>query len=261
MAHRSLLLILLAPCATALLAPPARTCTVLNAQVGSSSRSRAFTKTGPRKPQSPRPEQYPNEQKLEDLAVKKRNIKYDPEYADDIARAKRRLFDLRMRKSQRLPFKSSEFRELRRFVARLKTQQREDELRAAGVDLKKKKPRTRRERQRAAEKRARQLAQKARNRERYGMEELARATADLIARGVTGVGGLKYKRVPRGFDKDHPRAELLKHDGLYAILDPLPARTATSAQLVETCAERFEAVARLHAWLVEFYEQVRAGSR
>ena len=63
-------------------------------------------------------------------------------------------------------------RELRRFVARLKTQQREDELRAAGVDLKKKKPRTRRERQRAAEKRARQLAQKARNRERYGMEEL-----------------------------------------------------------------------------------------
>ena len=184
MAHRSLLLILLAPCGTALLAPPARACTalnaqvgssrsractVLNAQVGSSSRSRAFTKTGPRKPQSPRPEQYPNEQKLEDLAVKKRNIKYDPEYADDIARAKRRLFDLRMRKSQRLPFKSSEFRELRRFVARLKTQQREDELRAAGVDLKKKKPRTRRERQRAAEKRARQLAQKARNRER-GME-------------------------------------------------------------------------------------------
>ena len=185
MAHRNILLLLLAPCGTALLAPPARTCTalnaqggssrsrsVLNAQVGSSSRSRAFTKTGPRKPQSPRPEQYPNEQKLEDLAVKKRNIKYDPEYADDIARAKRRLFDLRMRKSQRLPFKSSEFRELRRFVARLKTQQREDELRAAGVDLKKKKPRTRRERQRTAEKRARQLAQKARNRERYGMEEL-----------------------------------------------------------------------------------------
>lgn len=134
----SLLVVLLAQSTTSLLAPPARSCsTVLNAQVGSSSRSRAFTKTGPRKPQSPRPEQYPNEQKLEDLAVKKRNIKYDPEYADDIARAKRRLFDLRMRKSQRLPFKSSEFRELRRFVARLKTQQREDELRAAGVDLKK----------------------------------------------------------------------------------------------------------------------------
>ena len=74
MAHRNILLLLLAPCGTALLAPPARTCTALNAQVGSSSRSRAFTKTGPRKPQSPRPEQYPNEQKLEDLAVKKLSL-------------------------------------------------------------------------------------------------------------------------------------------------------------------------------------------
>ena len=69
MAHRSLLLILLAPCGTALLAPPARACTALNAQVGSSrsrafpvrnaqvgssSRSRACTKTGPRTPQAPR---------------------------------------------------------------------------------------------------------------------------------------------------------------------------------------------------------------
>ena len=56
-----------------------------------------------------------------------------PRYADDIASAKRRLFDLRMRKSQRLPFKSSEFRELRLFVARLKTRQREDELKGQGA--------------------------------------------------------------------------------------------------------------------------------
>jgi hypothetical protein len=62
---------------------------------------------------------------------------------------------------------------LRKFVAQLKTQQREDELRASGVDLRKKKPQTRRERQKMAEKRARQLATKARNRERYGLEELA----------------------------------------------------------------------------------------
>ena len=158
-----------------------RTCVVLRAQVGSSSRSRAFTKTGPRKPQSPRPEQYPDVQKLDDLAIKKRNIKYDPEYADDISRAKRRLFDLRMRKSQRLPFKSSEFRELRKFVAQLKTQQREDELRASGVDLRKKKPQTRRERQKMAEKRARQLATKARNRERYGLEERAGSLKNQLA--------------------------------------------------------------------------------
>lgn len=89
-----------------------------------------------------------------------------------------------------------------------------------------------------------------------GMDELARAISDMVARGVTGVGGMKYKRVPRGFDKDHPRADLLKHDGLYAILEPLPAKTITQADAVEQCATSLEAVQALHTWLVEFYEYV-----
>ena len=152
--------------------PPAPRCpSALGAQsAGTSAKSRPFTKTGPRKPQSPRPEQYPDDAKLAQLAGK--SERYDPEYAEDITRAKRRLFELRMRKSQRLPFKSSEFRELRKFVARLKTQQREDELRAAGVDLRKKKPRTRRERLRAKQKRERQERAKRLNRERYGLADL-----------------------------------------------------------------------------------------
>merc|ERR1712129_360836 len=120
----------------------------------------------------PRPEQYPDEQKLAQLATGRRNERYDPEYADDILKAKRRLFDLRMRKSQRLPFKSSEFKELRKFVARLKTQQREDELTRAGVDLKKK-PTTRREREALAQKKLRQLAAKTLNREKYGLSPLS----------------------------------------------------------------------------------------
>ena len=135
------LLLLLAASAVALLAPAppvARGPSPLSMGKTVGASSRAFTKTGPRKPQSPRPEQYPDESKLAKVLTTQRNEKYDPEYADDITTAKRRLFELRMRKSQRLPFKSSEFRELRKFVARLKTQQRQDELRAQGVDLKKK---------------------------------------------------------------------------------------------------------------------------
>ena len=95
-------------------------------------------------------------------------------------KAKRRLFDLRMRKSQRLPFKSSEFKELRKFVARLKTQQREDELQRTGVDLKKKKPKTRREREALAQKKLRQLAAKARNRELYGLSPLSAEEEDAV---------------------------------------------------------------------------------
>ena len=163
------LLLLLAASAVALLAPAppvARGPSPLSMGKTVGASSRAFTKTGPRKPQSPRPEQYPDESKLAKVLTTQRNEKYDPEYADDITTAKRRLFELRMRKSQRLPFKSSEFRELRKFVARLKTQQRQDELRAQGIDLKKKQPRTRRERQRAREKRERQDTARAENRAR-----------------------------------------------------------------------------------------------
>jgi len=89
-----------------------------------------------------------------------------------------------------------------------------------------------------------------------GMEQLAKATSDMIARGVTEVGGLKYKRVPRGYDKDHPRAELMKHDGLYAILPRLPAKTITQADAVEQCASSLEAVKGMHNWLVDFYTEV-----
>lgn len=155
--------------AMALVAPPPSCGTFgrdLSVQMGVGSSSRAFTKTGPRKPQSPRPEQYPDAEKLAKVLTNQRNEKYDPEYADDIVTAKRRLFELRMRKSQRLPFKSSEFRELRKFVARLKTQQREDELRAQGVDTKKKQPRTRRERRRAKDERKRKDRARAENRAR-----------------------------------------------------------------------------------------------
>lgn len=148
----------------ALLAPTPAAPRCVAVRAGPRSPGQAFTKTGPRKPQSPRPEQYPDEAKLAATLTAGKNEKYDPEYSHDIDTAKRRLFDLRMRKSQRLPFKSSEFRELRKFVARLKTRQREDELRAAGVDLRKRQPRTRRERRRVSEKLVRKETNRLRNR-------------------------------------------------------------------------------------------------
>jgi len=223
-------------CAVALLAPLHTPTARGVVALGAGSGSRPFTKTGPRKPQSPRPEQslrrrpprprdgrsdrrdrdrdrsvvprarstteplslslskkkrgvgrravdaaagrYPDEEKLAAVLTTRKNEKYDPEYSHDIADAKRRLFELRMRKSQRLPFKSSEFRELRKFVARLKTRQREDELRAAGVDLRKRQPRTRRERRRAREKAIRKEANRKRNREILIRKGLLEATPE-----------------------------------------------------------------------------------
>lgn len=60
-----------------------------------------------------------------------------------------------------------------------------------------------------------------------------------------------YKRVPRGYDPEHPNAELLKLKGLHAGLEtPIPSELH-SAKLVDHCFERFQHLAPLHFWLLE----------
>ena len=122
-------------------------------------------------PRSPRPEQYYDTEKSRRAVERKFDYKYDPEYDDDIAMATRKLFDLRMRKSQKLPIKSHEFRELRKFIARLKTQKRIDELRAMGVDPKKRKPKTRREREKIKAERIAKEDRRRKHRERIRLAE------------------------------------------------------------------------------------------
>jgi uncharacterized protein (TIGR02453 family) len=47
-------------------------------------------------------------------------------------------------------------------------------------------------------------------------EELARVVAALRRKGVDVIARESLKTVPRGYDRDHPRADLLKHKGLAA---------------------------------------------
>ncbi len=65
------------------------------------------------------------------------------------------------------------------------------------------------------------------------------------------VGGARYQRVPRGFAKDHPRAELLKHDGIWARIEAkIPPEFHTS-ELPDWCLPHFQAMLPLHKWLLE----------
>ena len=74
--------------------------------------------------------------------------------------------------------------------------------------------------------------------------------ADLEAAGYT-IGEAGYKRVPRGYPADHPRAELLKYRFLHAYrIEPVPT-SFTEAGFVDWCMERFEEVEPLHGWLVD----------
>ena len=61
-----------------------------------------------------------------------------------------------------------------------------------------------------------------------------------------------YKRVPRGFDVDHPRAHLLQYNALYAFpKKDLSATAVKSPKLVNTVLEHFEALTPIHQWLVK----------
>lgn len=117
-------------------------------------------------PRSPRPEMYYDEEKIQRGLEKQLNEKYDPEYDEDIVWATKRLLELRLRRDQRLPVKTHEFKLLRRHIARLKQQKRLDELRAMGHDPLKRKPRTRRERQRAMKAAREKEKRRAKNRAR-----------------------------------------------------------------------------------------------
>jgi uncharacterized protein (TIGR02453 family) len=67
-------------------------------------------------------------------------------------------------------------------------------------------------------------------------------------RGVT-VGGLRYKRVPRDFDADHPRGTLLRHSALYVSGDWKLPRSVSSPAFVGWTAERLERIAPVERWL------------
>ena len=62
------------------------------------------------------------------------------------------------------------------------------------------------------------------------------------------------QRVPRGFDPEHPRAELLKRKGLIVSFPPLPRALVVSRKLVDWLAGHVKRVAPLVDWLAALAE-------
>jgi uncharacterized protein (TIGR02453 family) len=84
------------------------------------------------------------------------------------------------------------------------------------------------------------------------LDDRAGGALDRMIRGFQRKGykleGPMKKRVPRGFDPDHPRARYLKYDGLYAWTETaLP-----STDFATHCIRRYRTLTPLHEWLMEF---------
>jgi uncharacterized protein (TIGR02453 family) len=80
-------------------------------------------------------------------------------------------------------------------------------------------------------------------------EALRKILENLSQQGYT-IEGECYKRVPPGYDRDHPRADLLRYKSLYALSPDIPPETLTDPSLVEAALVHCQALAPLHHWLV-----------
>jgi uncharacterized protein (TIGR02453 family) len=75
-----------------------------------------------------------------------------------------------------------------------------------------------------------------------------------ILRGLEKKGFVKgamevQKRVPRGFDPEHPRAELLRHKGLIVTFPTPPRELLTSRKILDWLVAQSKTVAPLVRWL------------
>jgi len=81
----------------------------------------------------------------------------------------------------------------------------------------------------------------------------------LLSRVPEGwdIGDVSYKRVPRGFDKEHPRGELLRHGALHVgRTTPHPASLGTPA-FIDEVLQAFEAAYPLVGWLLGITEPLK----
>ena len=83
------------------------------------------------------------------------------------------------------------------------------------------------------------------------------ALTAVTAAGDYTIEGEQYARVPRGFDPDHPRADLLKYKGLHVSAPQFDVELVTTPQLVDLCYERCKAMAPLQQWLVTLEKTIQ----
>ncbi len=81
-------------------------------------------------------------------------------------------------------------------------------------------------------------------------KELVKILATLGKKGFTADSYESLKRVPKGFDPEHPRAELLKRKGLTVTFPNLPAGLLATPKLTNWLVTQCKVAAPLVEWLV-----------
>jgi len=74
-----------------------------------------------------------------------------------------------------------------------------------------------------------------------------------------GIGGRHYKKIPRGYDPEHPLAELLLHNGLTAWTEGPVPEALYGPEIIDHCFDVFRKMVPLHEWLKGLSVRARRG--
>jgi uncharacterized protein (TIGR02453 family) len=81
-------------------------------------------------------------------------------------------------------------------------------------------------------------------------KDLLKVLASLAKKGFQEDSHARLKRVPKGYDPDHPRADLLKRKGLVVGFPTLPQGLLATPKLTKWLADGCKTAAPLVEWLV-----------
>jgi uncharacterized protein (TIGR02453 family) len=68
-------------------------------------------------------------------------------------------------------------------------------------------------------------------------------------------GGLHFKKIPSGYDSNHPNADFLLYDGLYGGIEMAVPPEFFSSELVDLCFDHYKKMLPLHRWLLALTER------
>lgn len=81
--------------------------------------------------------------------------------------------------------------------------------------------------------------------------QMIEAVEAVQSAGDYNLNGQHYKRVPRGMDADHPRADWLFYNGLWFSYPSLTREEILSPDLVDICFQHFKNMSPIQQWLVK----------
>ncbi len=86
-------------------------------------------------------------------------------------------------------------------------------------------------------------------------EQPAKELAEILEKAKENgieIGGLHYKRVPRGFSEEHPYSFLLKHKGVYGMETTEIPDELFSGELLDYSMERFVKIDPINRWFLKY---------